>query len=151
LKFNNCQIQFKKKMNHFSLQGAQLQNCKIVGKFSESEVGEHFNEYQSQIINCDFSQSVFEGVRLHNLDIDQVKLPTENHVLFLDFDTRAKNFTDADQLPGDLEFLVEFLADQEESVIAMCGTKKDFADSYEVTVAELMAFIDLFESKLSAP
>ncbi|HYO59964.1 hypothetical protein [Archangium sp.] len=142
----DCTIQAKSELKNARWTRMNFKGCHFKGRFTGNDFGfreESYDEWQvGGIEQCDFSEARLDACRFYNCDMRTIQLPRWPCFTILDPVRRAAELTRV-EWPGHFgPVVIDGLAEQEESVVALTYHAPSVAERLGTTAEELQAVLE---------
>lgn len=144
----DCTIQAKSELKNARWTTMNLKGCRFKGRFTGNEFGQrrgHDDGWElAGLVDCDFSEARLDACRFHGCDMRTVRLPRWPCFTILDPRAHASEL-EARKWPGLFGgVVVERLATQPESAVAVTYHAPTVAEMLDTTAEELRAALEGF-------
>lgn len=144
--FIDCTIQAKGELKNLRWARMNFKGCRFKGRLTGNDFGFHEDDLDKWrlggIENCDFSEARLDGCRFFNCDMSTIRLPRWPCFTLLDPVGRAAELA-RETWPGSFgPVIIEGLAGQEASVVALTYHAPSVAERRDTTAEELRAVLE---------
>jgi hypothetical protein len=142
----DCTIQAKSELKNLRWARMGLKGCRFKGRFTGNDFGfreDHIDKWRlGGAVDCDFSEARLDACRFYNCEMSTIQLPRWPCFTLLDPVRRAAELARL-EWPGLFgSVVIEGLAEQEESVVALTYHAPTVAERLDTTAEELRAVLE---------
>jgi hypothetical protein len=142
----DCTIQAKSELKNLRWATMNLKGCRFKGRFTGNDFGFREDDLDplrlGGIEDCDFSEARLDACRFYDCDMSTIRLPRWPCFTLLDPVRRAAELGRV-EWPGLFgPVVIEGLAEQEESVVALTYHAPSVAERLDTTAEELRAVLE---------
>lgn len=149
-KFIGCHIVAERKLHNFGMWcHARIQGCSFVGNYEGNDFGHWPDRHpDGHLSDCDFADSVLDGCRFIDCDIESIKLPRWPCFSIIN-PHQQQTFLDAVAWPGKLKHWFGGLSWSPEQTVAIVGYAPTLVKKFGGSQDELRSLLEPFDGVLT--